>query len=450
MFSHIGKFALLFLFSASALSASSILCESLFILPQNETISPIQTPFARKEVARLFMAPIKASTSSSKLSIPKEFLDTKLVLFEAQKELERRVGLTSATAALLHVDFLALQLPHVAAMLDSISTTDLTKSYYLVSRTGERISNLSNVKSVIDFLKQESDNALKNRTVTAEFFTTYVMEVLGLHFALWQKLDFDQIDEFERYHGHFKAFKSRPKSHFSNDFASDLVTMPITPLIQFLNKMTEIKTKIFTQTLSGLLLWPTFSSAVSEDFQNWHLGIKLIGVSLDRQLTFDGNVSDFFGLATHDIANHTIPTAILEHRQQFSNFKKLFFKKITEQPSIQREIIGKIWFLATHESGQSIYREYLLLVNKRTSAEHSVKDLEADLRGAVILPETGGNEFPILVNQLKSQLHYLSETSAELQKLSPSELQIEVLNAWKAFLKIYHETSIAHFDFGKT
>lgn len=439
-------FSIFFLSTSFAGPSEPPQCHRLFIMVQNDTIAPTQASGKAAKVARLLTAPAKISTGIPYQSIDKDFLDANVVLREAKLEQQRQREIPKTQLTHGHIEFLARQLPIVTQLLDQIAASDRTKSYYQVSKEGEREKKSTTVEDVVTLLKNQSQEALQKNTVTSEFFTTFVVDVLGLHYALWQGIDFNRVEDFDRHQGYLRAQARRPKG-FNNDLMAPTFDLPtITPLIRFLTKMVEVKRKIHTQARDGILLWPTFASLTSEDFQDWHLGIKPVAISLDRVLYFDGNISDFFGLLTHDVTNHTPPLWMAPHREKFSKFKDTFFQKIANHPKVRAEILRKIWFISTHEGSQPLYFEYLTLSRGGVSSERALKSLTATLQSSVTASEITGEGAPILVTQLQSHLYFYPETSRELRALGTRELTYEVQEAWAAFQNIYKETVEIHFS----
>lgn len=433
--------------TAAGLDLHANQCETLFHSSQGETSASLPVARNGKNLARLLTAPTKISTGIHYDELDKDFLDASYVLNEATLEQKRRSHMVQDQTKNVHVDFLARQLPAVTQLLDQISASDQFKTYFQISKEGKIEKTPSTVKEVIDRLRLEANSALENKTISSEFYTTLVIEILGLHYALWKGLDFSRIEEFEKYQGYLAAQARRPKGLNPRfDFVpTGTVEPPFTPLVDFLKKMEEVKRKIDLQTRDGMLMWPTFAALKSDDFQNWHLGIKPVAISLERILKFDGNTSDFFGLATHDITNHTLPAAMLTYREKFSDFKTAFFRKIDELPKRRAEIAHKIWFLATHEGSQVMYSEYLHLQGGTTTNEKSLASLALNLQANVIAPDLVNRNMMVLVYQLRSELHFYGENSPELRALSQENLQDEVTKSWEDFLRIYKDLIKLHF-----
>ena len=389
-----------------------------------------------KKVARLFMSPVKKVPSISDLNISAQFLNSEKVLSEARAELKRRSHMTKADSVELHVDFLAAQVPEVLKMLDLLSASEMQRKYFLINRTGEKIENVDTISTAIEHLKKISHKALVQKNVTTDFYANIVMDVLAIHYTVMKNIDFGDFNQFEKYRGEQIARKNRPKFKMDDETSgSDYVE--ITPLIRFLNKMVEVKQKIYMQAQDGYLLWPTFSALKSDDFQDVHLGIKLIGVTLDRELIFDGNVSDFFGLAIHDVTNHTVQKDLLNYKNEFSKFKSIFFNHMQSYSGVTLEILKKIWFIGTHEGSQSIFREYLLIQKKLSTVEDSVKSLGSDLGSSIVYRGTGTDIHSVLSGQLKSPMFFLPEASDQIKNMSQQDLNKEVQSAWDIFLRIY-------------
>jgi len=395
------------------------------------------------KVARLFMSPVKKVSSIADLNLPAQFLNTEKVLAEASKELQKRMLISTAETTLLHVDFLAAQLPSVLHMLDLLPSSELQKTYYLIDRSGEKNKSIYSVAAAIDHLKKTSQHALAHKTVTADFYTNVVMDVLAIHYKVFKNIDFSDYNQFEKYRGEIAARKNRPKFQMNDDIGGGN-HVEITPLIRFLNKMLEVKQKIYLQSQDGYLLWPTFTSLGSADFQDVHLGIKLIGVTLEQKLIFDGNDSDFFGLAVHDITNHTVQKDLLQYKEDFTRFKNLVFNQFSAYPGIKGEILRKIWFLGTHEGSQSIFREYLLIQKKVSTVENSVKSLGADLGSSIVYRGAPADIDSVLSGQLKSPMFFLSEVSDQIKNMNQNDLNKEVQSVWDIFLQIYGESLNKH------
>lgn len=407
-------------------------CQSLFGLQ------------VEKKIARLFMSPVKKDPSIVDLNIPEQFLKSDRVLSEAYAEIKRRSHLGKTDSMGLHIDFLAAQVPEVLKMLNLVSVVDAQKKYILLDRYGDKIESVNTIAAAIEYLKRSSYQALSHKNVTTEFYADMVMDVLAIHYTIIKGIDFTHFSDFEKYRGELIARKNRPKFQM-DDVSSGSSHVEITPLIRFLNKMIEVKQKIHMQSQAGYLLWPTFSALKSDDFQDVHLGIKLIGVTLDQNLIFDGNVSDFFGLAVHDITNHTVQKDLLNYKNEFSKFKSHFFKRMQASSGVRLEIFKKIWFIGTHEGSQSIFREYLLIQKKMSTIDESVKGLASDLGSSIVRRDENVDMDSVLSGQLKNPMFFLPEVSDQIKIMSQKDLNQEVQSAWQAFLQIYRESLSEQF-----
>lgn len=291
------------------------------------------------------------------------------------------------------------QIPAVIQMLRQI-TEDPDRRYYfsdplrMDEERGSLVTHPTTVKQAIDKLVEEGINHYRNNTATLEWFPMFILEVIAIKkYVALNSDSFDQVLYF---------------------------------------RTAQAKHKLLEQLESGNYLhWPTPVNIKIKHFEDWHLGIKPLGFSLDFSARFNYDTlenQDDFALYVHDLT-HNLPDAIFPYRRQYILPNRRIDMRIAFEQDINQKSLLRIFkYMYAHESG-ALYEYFAFL--KRRGYEAAERRFKEDIKYY--------DENKIWQLRLLNRNDLFFEMTDQLQMMDDRALDIEIEKAVQRFQEIVFE-----------
>lgn len=276
------------------------------------------------------------------------------------------------------------QIPLVMQFLDGIDSEKLESPYESVTGVIESTS----VNDAINALKQSGELRYSSHQATYGWYLKFVYEILFL-------------------------------SNYINKIGS-VNYVPDLARVRAINKLTEMN----QASAAGVIWWPTFAQLTTRHFENWDLGLGLLGLTFEDQPEYDNTFGSPFDFYEHDV-NHALRLFYIlsndEVRNSYLKFRKIIRKQLSAHSGETKSLLNLMLYDEIHEG--NLLSRFTELVDIANTAQNKSAPLDLALNS---------NDF---INSVLIGMHD-HELSPQFLSLSESDKRLQLENISVIFSQI--------------